>query len=332
MFLKPWSEGANFKRNIIDKVLCWIRLVDVPDIFWCKEGLSSIASTVGKPMKFDAATAKFEPMKYAGVQVELSYSGLRPDFVRVPLPNSNEEAKIEIQYGELPYSCSLCCAFGHSLSRCINNPDRVVKKPRTQAPKTSNASTSNSARNTQPATEPQTTSCEENCGENCDNNAIVPYQVGTFLGCPVVRDADVEIHDVDNRDDLDEFDKVNSHETGETGETEETEEGDLPSNVTGNAFQPLADCDEILEEGEFNVNEEEQVPQMPTTIYGRKRDRSQETSKPPVQSRPVVIALGTAAQMQNLSSKLSSPDKDGFTPVINKKSLRLASRSAKNNL
>lgn len=30
LYLMPWMEGSNFKRNVFDKVPCWIRLVDVP--------------------------------------------------------------------------------------------------------------------------------------------------------------------------------------------------------------------------------------------------------------------------------------------------------------
>lgn len=213
MILKLWIEGTKFKRNIIDKVPCWIRLVDFLDIIWCKEGLSSIASTLGKPLKFDAVTAKFEPLKYAGVQVELAYSAPRPDFVRVPLPNLNDEVKIEIQYGELPYSCSLCNAFGHSLSRCINNPKRVVKKPRiTQGARTTR----------QEPTTPTTNDTE------CTDNALVPYTIGTLFGCPVVREEDETLHkdQAHNKDDLDEFDGNVYIETEQvhTGNSEVTRE------------------------------------------------------------------------------------------------------------
>lgn len=74
LYLKPWMEGSKFRKNILDKVSCWIRLVDVPHSYWSREVLSAIAGTVGPPLKFDEITRKFEPLKFSRVQVELTYS------------------------------------------------------------------------------------------------------------------------------------------------------------------------------------------------------------------------------------------------------------------
>lgn len=73
MFLSPWMEGSKFKKNLIDKVPIWIKLVDVLYHFWSRLGLCSLASAVGRPIKFHEATARFEPLKYAGIQVEIMY-------------------------------------------------------------------------------------------------------------------------------------------------------------------------------------------------------------------------------------------------------------------
>lgn len=64
--------------------------------------------------------------------MKLLYSSPRPDFVLATILNDNgetEKVKVDIQYSQLPFSCSLYKAFGHSLSRCINNPE-VVRKSR----------------------------------------------------------------------------------------------------------------------------------------------------------------------------------------------------------
>lgn len=58
-------EGSTFKRNVVEKVPTWIILVDVPHSYRSKEGLSALAKSVGKTLKFDDATARFEPFKYA---------------------------------------------------------------------------------------------------------------------------------------------------------------------------------------------------------------------------------------------------------------------------
>ena len=135
LYLRPWMEGSKFQRNSIDRVPCWIKLVDVPQSYWSASGLSHIAQAVGTPLKFDVATARLEPIKFAGVQVELQYSSPKPDIVWVPIlhsDGSSEKLKVEIVYPRLPSSCSICKAFGHSLARCPKNPDAnnsIPKKP-----------------------------------------------------------------------------------------------------------------------------------------------------------------------------------------------------------
>lgn len=94
-------EGSKFKKNALDKVPCWIKLVDVPHSYWSKDGLNSIVMIVGKPLKFIGATLHFEPMKYACEQVELAYNAPRPDFAWVTIINcdgEDEKIKVEIQY------------------------------------------------------------------------------------------------------------------------------------------------------------------------------------------------------------------------------------------
>lgn len=97
------------------------------------EGLSHIAKAVGFPLKFDDNTARFKPLKFSMVQVMLSYSSPRPDFIWVPVEDEygvSELVKVNFLYPQLPYSCNHCKAFGHSFSRCIHNPNAI--KPTTR--------------------------------------------------------------------------------------------------------------------------------------------------------------------------------------------------------
>lgn len=89
MYLTPWMQGSKFKKNLVDRVLVWVKFVDVPQ----HEGLCSIASAVGKPLKFDEATARLEPMKYAGIQVELIYNVRRLDHIWMTILNGDGETK-----------------------------------------------------------------------------------------------------------------------------------------------------------------------------------------------------------------------------------------------
>ncbi|KAL8116812.1 hypothetical protein AgCh_023106 [Apium graveolens] len=74
----------------------------------------------------------FQPINYARVQIELTYSALRP-IVWVPVLNLNgevEKIKVSVDYSQLPYSCSLCKACGHSLARCTDNPNKEEPQPK----------------------------------------------------------------------------------------------------------------------------------------------------------------------------------------------------------
>lgn len=53
LYMMPWMEGSKFRKNLVQKVPCWIRLVNVPDTYWSRDGLSNIAKGVGKSLKFD---------------------------------------------------------------------------------------------------------------------------------------------------------------------------------------------------------------------------------------------------------------------------------------
>lgn len=126
MYFMSWMEGSHFK-NVLSRVSCWVKFVDVPYSYWSKNGLNLIAKTIGKPMKFDEATSRLEPLKFSLIQVELEYSTPSPPSIWVPtLCNGIEgKQKVDIIYPQMPYSCSICKAFGHSLARCSLNPDAV---------------------------------------------------------------------------------------------------------------------------------------------------------------------------------------------------------------
>lgn len=106
---------------------------DVPHSYWSREGLTFIAKAVGIPLKFDENTVRVEPLRFSSVQVMLSYSSPRPDFIWVPLEDecgNSELVKVSFVYPQLPYSCSHCKAFGHSFSRCVHNPNATKPAPR----------------------------------------------------------------------------------------------------------------------------------------------------------------------------------------------------------
>ena len=115
LYLGPWSDGSQFKRNAIKSISTWIRLIDVPHSYWSIEGLGNIAKVVGKPICLDNQTAQLNPMKFAGVLVQLKYGSNYPRGVWVPVINEEDgsivKVKVGIEYSAVPQSCKFCQAL-----------------------------------------------------------------------------------------------------------------------------------------------------------------------------------------------------------------------------
>lgn len=278
-------EGSTFKRNVIDRVPVWIRLVDVPHSYWFREGLSLLAKAVGKPLKFDEATTRLEPLKYANIQVELHYSSPRPEHVWAKVINSlgiEEKEKIAIQYSQLPYSCSLCKAFGHSLSRCINNPDAVKRQPPKRGGQGTQSTTRNDDKQTNASTDDNKNvqdSEDEQYRENyVHNRELVPYTIGRLFDCPVVMDDDEILanaqqdhNHVHNDDNLDEYDVIPLNMNRELIPIDVPEELHAETNALplANTFQSLTNIGEA-DEGVIEIY----------TLTKRKRNKVKTTQSP----------------------------------------------------
>lgn len=145
------------------------------------------------PLKFDENTARFEPLKFASVQVMLSYSSPRPDFIWVPVEDEfgiSELVKVTFVYPQLPYSCSHCKAFGHSFSRCVNNPNATKPAARPRPHANNQAPSKAQKKNTQAQDSDPVASIEANVDIHKGNDEVNPMIVDDFIGCDVVLDPD----------------------------------------------------------------------------------------------------------------------------------------------
>ncbi|KAL8092426.1 hypothetical protein AgCh_034633 [Apium graveolens] len=346
LYLAPWMEANKFKKNVIETVPCWIKFEEVPHSYWSREGLTFLAKAVGVPLKFDEFTAKFEPTKYASVQVLLSYSSPRPDYIWVPVLDDcghEELVKVSIIYPQLPYSCSHCKAFGHSFSRCIHNPNAVKPAPRYRAggvnPRAAKAAKVNLNGKEQVPTVSDAGHETGNLHGPTDVNTDVnPVVLGEFLGCDLVLDEDQAIEDVQLAEDTElnqggdaldkDLDIVPVNDSNQVGDLV------LEQTITTDHVETNA---AILENLESNTTVQAQLAvdqvDLPVKCPGqkRRRGRSQDSTcnrasvapltrnNPPVdvttskqKPHPVVIALK--------ASKEDLVDEDGFTLVVNRKS------------
>lgn len=81
---------------------------------WSNGGLSYIASAVGKPIRFEKATATRARLTYAAVCVEIKPDRELPASIKLDIGRPAEDyEEIVVHYPWRPLMCQDCCLFGH---------------------------------------------------------------------------------------------------------------------------------------------------------------------------------------------------------------------------
>ena len=116
----------------IDTIPLWIKLTNVPDAYWTEEGLSRLASVVGKPIGADALTAKLDLLPFAKLQVQYKLGNPLPNEVSAAVLDPETEVKsfvkVSITYPFRPLFCSGCKSLGHTVGACPKVSRIWVKK------------------------------------------------------------------------------------------------------------------------------------------------------------------------------------------------------------
>lgn len=111
--IKPTKEHPS-------KIPIWVKILDLPWELWNKECISRIASTIGRPIHVDQATAKKTKTSHARVCIEIDAKLDLPDDVTVTV--GGERVVVPIMYQVLPPMCAKCRVFGHAC-RNVLPPD-----------------------------------------------------------------------------------------------------------------------------------------------------------------------------------------------------------------
>ncbi|KAL0318194.1 UNVERIFIED_CONTAM: Transposon TX1 uncharacterized protein [Sesamum calycinum] len=106
---------------------------------WLFQGLSTVASGIGKPLYPDAITRACTRLDFARVCVMLDISSKLPQqvIIMIPLENGGESAcKVDVEYEWLPPKCNLCHSLGHAASTCaLHKPPKPAVAVYVQKPK-----------------------------------------------------------------------------------------------------------------------------------------------------------------------------------------------------
>lgn len=127
LVLKDWHRMMKPARDQPAKIPVWVKLHDLPFELWNQECLSRVASTIGKPLHADQATAKTARQPgllntkstKARVCIKINAEHDLPDEVVVRV--EGESVVVHIEYQVLPPMCSSCHVFGHTISKCTKS-------------------------------------------------------------------------------------------------------------------------------------------------------------------------------------------------------------------
>ncbi|KAG5565781.1 hypothetical protein RHGRI_001639 [Rhododendron griersonianum] len=128
LVLKDWHRMMKPVKEQPSHIPAWVKLHDLPLELWNQECLSRVASTIGKPLHVDQATAKTSRQPgllqtkstSARICIEINAQHELPADVEITV--EGESVVVPIEYQVLPLMCKLCQVFGHSTAQCSKKP------------------------------------------------------------------------------------------------------------------------------------------------------------------------------------------------------------------
>ncbi|KAL0444458.1 UNVERIFIED_CONTAM: hypothetical protein Slati_2168500 [Sesamum latifolium] len=108
-------------KHSYTEVSVWVRLRHLPMESWTPDGLSTIASGIGRPLYPDAITMACMRLDFARVYVMLDYGSTLPKHLVVVAPQEDGSevlCRVDIEYEWLLEKCLTCRALRHATSKC----------------------------------------------------------------------------------------------------------------------------------------------------------------------------------------------------------------------
>ncbi|KAK4400547.1 hypothetical protein Sango_1160800 [Sesamum angolense] len=103
------------------EVPVWIKLRHLPVELWTTDGLTMVASVIGRPLYLDAITRACTRLEFARVCVMLNVNSKLPKHIVIMMPNEHggkSACKVDVEYEWLPPKCTNCTSLGHATKDC----------------------------------------------------------------------------------------------------------------------------------------------------------------------------------------------------------------------
>ncbi|GKB64760.1 RNA-directed DNA polymerase, eukaryota, reverse transcriptase zinc-binding domain protein [Tanacetum coccineum] len=128
MFIQKWDTSIIMDRKEPKALPLWVKLHSVPIEAWTVNGISAIASSLGKPLIMDKTTTKMcnegrGRFSYARVLIEVQAEKEFKEKVEICYssnqnPEGNFSKYVDVEYSWKPPVCTLCKVFGHFDRNC----------------------------------------------------------------------------------------------------------------------------------------------------------------------------------------------------------------------
>ncbi|GJW92197.1 retrovirus-related pol polyprotein from transposon TNT 1-94 [Tanacetum coccineum] len=142
LFVTKWNAKMGMEKLEPKCLPVWVKLVNVPLEAWTVEGISAIASSLGKPMMMDTNTAtmchkRIGNFKFARVLMEMVAEKEFKKEIVIQYRDKNNNVKgnksVKVLYDWKPPACAHCKVFGHETKQCrkggVSNNGKDDPKP-----------------------------------------------------------------------------------------------------------------------------------------------------------------------------------------------------------
>ncbi|GJY78324.1 zinc knuckle CX2CX4HX4C containing protein [Tanacetum coccineum] len=135
IILKKWSMDTRLLKEELTRIPIWVKLHDVPIQVFEEDGISLIATFIGKPVMLDSYTSSmcndsWGRSSFARCLIEVNSEADLVDVVTIGIPSLSEDdftkETIRVEYEWRPPRCDICKIFGHVHDYCLK---KVMSPP-----------------------------------------------------------------------------------------------------------------------------------------------------------------------------------------------------------
>lgn len=99
-----WSKDLDFKKESFITLPLWVKIFDIPTIYWTREGISVIASKLGNPLFSNEITSSASYLDFVRIYVDMKEGSEFPNHFKVK-DEGGDVFTVRVEYVENPRAC-----------------------------------------------------------------------------------------------------------------------------------------------------------------------------------------------------------------------------------